>query len=197
MPVNLVSAGGGTTTLTPASSASNYTVTLPAGTGTVAVNGVSSSIVSGTAVSPTSGSTVDFTGIPSWVKRITINFAAVSANGGSGPLFVQLGTSSGVTTTGYNAFGARVNSASAAAYTAPTTYFYMVSLNAASDAISGVCTITNLTGNTWCAMSVCGDASMIGYGSGSISLAATLDRVRISTSSPDTFDAGSINILYE
>ena len=37
MPVNLLSAGGGTTTLTTASSASNFTLTLPATTGTVAL----------------------------------------------------------------------------------------------------------------------------------------------------------------
>jgi hypothetical protein len=39
MPVNLLSAGGGTTTLTTASSASNFTLTLPATTGTMAIQG--------------------------------------------------------------------------------------------------------------------------------------------------------------
>ena len=38
MPVNLISAGGGTTTLTPASSASNYTLTLPSYTGNILTN---------------------------------------------------------------------------------------------------------------------------------------------------------------
>jgi hypothetical protein len=35
MPINLLSAGGGTTTLTTASSGSNFTVTIPAATGSV------------------------------------------------------------------------------------------------------------------------------------------------------------------
>jgi hypothetical protein len=42
MPVNLLSSGGGTTTLTNAASASNFTLTLPAATGTVLTNAAQS-----------------------------------------------------------------------------------------------------------------------------------------------------------
>ena len=44
----------------------------------------------GTAVASTSGTSVDFTSIPSWVKRITVMFNGVSTSGTSNPL-VQLG----------------------------------------------------------------------------------------------------------
>jgi hypothetical protein len=45
MPVNLLSAGGGTTTLTTASSASNFTLTLPAVTGTVATTATAGKVL--------------------------------------------------------------------------------------------------------------------------------------------------------
>lgn len=64
MPVNLVSAGGGTTTLTPASSASSYTITLPAATGTAMVSGnmpaFSAYQSSGQAISTTTTTKISF-----------------------------------------------------------------------------------------------------------------------------------------
>jgi len=92
MGVKLQSASAGSVELVAPSTASNYTATMPAGTGNVVVNGVNSSIVSGTAVASTSGTSIDFTSIPSWVKRITVMFNGVSTNGSSN-LLVQLGTS--------------------------------------------------------------------------------------------------------
>jgi len=57
-------------------------------------------IQSATAQASTSGTSIDFTGIPSWVKRITVMFSGVSTNGSSN-LLVQIGTSGGVDNTGY------------------------------------------------------------------------------------------------
>jgi len=56
---------------------------LTTGTGAI-YNGIQSS----TSVSTTSGTAIDFTNIPSWVKRITIMFNVVTTNSG---LYVQLG----------------------------------------------------------------------------------------------------------
>lgn len=198
MPVNLVSAGGGTTTLTPASSASNYTVTLPAGTGTVSVNGISSNIVSGTAVSPTSGSTVDFTGIPSWVKRITVMIAGVTKSSGTSGVLIRLGTSGGFVSSGY---------ASGGAYTGPsgggstqTAGFPFGSGYGAGDVMQGNATITNITGNTWVWSSIMGQSNN-GYvilAGGSIALGGTLTQLRLTNiTGTDTFGGGTINILYE
>ena len=83
MPVKLNSTGGGSITLTAPSTASDYTATLPAGTGSVVVAGSSSALTQGTAQASTSGTSIDFTGIPSWVKRITIMLSGVSTSGTS------------------------------------------------------------------------------------------------------------------
>jgi hypothetical protein len=172
------------------------TITVPNGTGTIAVQGVSTNIVSGTAVASTSGTSIDFTSIPSWVKRITVMFNGVSTNGASYPM-VQLGTSGGVTTTGYLAGGVESGSIRSAF----TTGFGTVS-GAGSNLIYGSYVITLITGNTWVSSNnMMFNQAGIYYqvtGAGSIALGGTLDRVRITTvNGTDTFDAGSINILYE
>ena len=68
--------------------------------GTTGVQGNSGAFVQGTSAASTSGTSIDFTSIPSWVKRVTVVFHNVSTNGSSNPI-VQIGTSSGVTTSGY------------------------------------------------------------------------------------------------
>ena len=169
-------------------------------TGTLQANGVTGSVyplVLGTAVASTSGTAIDFTGIPSWVRRITVMFNNVSLSGTS-RLVVRLGTSSGVVATGYTAVAIAINSASSTAGAAETTGF-SVFQNTAADTASGHMVITRITGNTWVAShTVRVAATICGIGSGDVVLAADLDRVRITTvGGTDTFDAGSINILFE
>ena len=60
--------------------------------------------------------------------------------------------------------------------------------------------ITNISGNSWVSFGSYGYTGFAGSGSsgGNKELSATLDRIRITTvNGTDTFDAGSINILYE
>lgn len=195
MGVKLVSSGGGSVEINPPATASSFTATMPAGTGTVAVNGVSGTLVSGTAVASTSGTSIDFTGIPSWVKRITVMFQGVSTNGTSNRI-VQIGTSGGVVTSGY--LGATTLIGSTVVTTSVTAGFGMYT-NSAADVTSGQMVITNITGNAWIASVVVkiASANMV-IGSGDLTLGGTLDRIRITTvNGTDTFDAGSINILYE
>jgi hypothetical protein len=147
-----------------------------------------------TAQATTSGTSKDFTSIPSWVKRITVMLQGVSGNGASHNL-LQLGTSSGVTTSGYvcsyGYFGAPFS----------TTAGFGVYAGAAGEVVHGNAIITNLTGNTWVfsySGGVSGTSTLGAGGGGSIALGATLDRVRLThVNGTDTFDAGSINILYE
>lgn len=154
-------------------------------------------ITSGTAVNAATGSptSIDFTSIPSWVKRITVMFQGVSTNGTS-ILLVQLGTGSTTfTTSGY--LGA-VNSANS--ITNQTTGFGVVGQGSAANVIHGSMIITNVTGNAWCSAGTIylSSAALGGGGAGSVSLAAALTAVRITTvNGTDAFDAGSINILYE
>ena len=165
------------------------------------INGIGSSIItSGTAVASTSGTSIDFTSIPSWVKRITVMFSGVSTNGSSLPQ-IQLGTSSGEETTGYSAISTVVTTTNNTTRGATaTTGFILVYSSAAASTFSGAVVFTLLASNAWtCAGGLfdAPDVSNISM-SGVKTLSGTLDRVRITTvNGTDTFDAGSINILYE
>ena len=182
---------GSITVSAPAVAGSN-TQTLVATTGTLAP------IVSGTAVASTSGTSIDFTGIPSWVKRITVMFSGVSTNGTSNPI-VQLGTSSGVTTSGYVGTGSEAGSTTAAtSYTAG----FGIRSAVATNTVQGIITLCclNASTNVWVASGVTAQPSsaFTHQIAGTVTLSGTLDRVRITTvGGTDTFDAGTINILYE
>ena len=174
------------------------TITSPTITGASISTMASSVITSGTAVATTSGTSITFTGIPSWVKRITMMFNAVSTNGSS-YYQIRLGTSGGVVATGY---------ASASMYTSggglnavnSTTGFQFHNISSGYNA-NGSMTITNLTSNTWTATgsvanTTGGDFTF--FAAGGIALGGVLDRISLTTvNGTDTFDAGSINILYE
>ena len=99
MGVKLVSASGGSVEINPPATASSFTATMPAGTGNVVVAGINSAITAATAQASTSGTSIDFTGIPSWVKRITVMFSGVSTIGSSYTI-IKLGDSGGVETKG-------------------------------------------------------------------------------------------------
>ena len=151
-------------------------------------------INSGTAVASTSGTSIDFTGIPSGTKRITVLFQGVSLNGSSN-IQIQLGDSGGIETTGYVG-GAWTNNVTVTSTTGALISGGYIS----AWAYSGTSTIFNFDSNTW-VFSSCGAASNNGnptLGGSSKSTSATLDRIRITTlNGTDAFDAGSINILYE
>jgi hypothetical protein len=152
-----------------------------------------------TAQATTSGTSKDFTGIPSWVKRITVMFNGVSTNGTSTPI-VQLGSGS-FTTSGYlgssTNIGATINTTNCSAYTTGIGVVHAVS---ATSIIRGTVSIVNVSGNVWIASATIAfsDATVVSNGASNVTLSGTLDRVRITTvNGTDTFDAGSINILYE
>jgi hypothetical protein len=188
----------GTVTVTVPAVAGTNTVTIPAVTGTAVVSGQNSAITAGTAVASTSGTTVDFTGIPSWVKRITVMFSGVSTSGSSNKL-LQLGSGS-VTTTGYTSIGGTMYVGAAYVGMATSTAGFIMGDNSGTNNIYGTYVFTLVTGNTWVGSSSA-NTSGTNYAlvsSGNITLSGALDRVRITTvNGTDTFDAGSINILYE
>jgi hypothetical protein len=164
---------------------------------TVDSTGAYGTVESGTAVASTSGTSIDFTGLPSWVKRITVMFNDVSTNGSS-IVQVQLGAGS-VTSSGYIAYSAFTGPSSGA--TSYTTGMGMF-LGVADARRMGHMILTNVSGNIWLSSHVLGTfGSAANYsviGGGNVTLGGTLDRVRITTvNGTDTFDAGSINILYE
>jgi hypothetical protein len=154
-------------------------------------------ITSGTAVASTSGTAIDFINIPSTTKRITVMFAGVSTSGTSSHL-LQLGTSAGVTTSGYICSAVRFFQSGTLATDNFTTGFGTNSQDSAG-LYSGSIVISKFSGNNWVVQGNIGmNTTLFHVTAGSISLAAVLDRIRITTvNGTDTFDAGSINILYE
>jgi hypothetical protein len=170
------------------------------GSASVTINsGAILGITSGTAVASTSGTSIDFTGIPSWVKRITVMLNGVSTSGSSLPR-IQLGSGS-PTTSGY--LGAQINVTSGQAVGGAniTAGFDIQAFSpSAASLYSGAVTFTLTSGNNWAGTGLVGQqaSASLGMVAGYVPLAGVLDRVRITTvNGTDTFDAGTINILYE
>jgi hypothetical protein len=210
--VAIKGANTGTATFTIESPATNTdrTLVLPDAAGTIVTNTATQTLTNktieggaltlATAVTA-SGTSVDFTSIPSWVKRITVMFDGVSTNGTSN-ILIQLGNAGGVETTGYagntfNTFdGGTINvgvwSAGAVVHVASTGATYQGSVGA-----------TIFSGNSWVfsgsvSPSLTNSNNRMSILSGSKTLSDILDRIRITTvNGTDTFDAGSFNILYE
>jgi hypothetical protein len=149
-----------------------------------------------TAVASTSGTAIDFTGIPSWAKRVAIIFNGVSTNGASQPL-IQIGSGS-VTTTGYISGSANVFGTNQCGVSTSTAGFPVNDLSA-GNLRYGSFTLMNISGNIWvCNYTLAANSGAVASGGGSVSLSGALDRARITTvNGTDTFDAGSINIMYE
>lgn len=186
-----------TTNLVHPSSTTNNIVLASDGTTTIA--SPSNIIKSGTAVASTSGTSIDFTGFPSWVKRVTVMFNGVSLSG-TADFLVQIGAGS-ITTTGYNNSVVRHGTSAGNVYSSSTSGFLLGTSNgAATDVTYGNVVLTNVSGNSWVVLGSIGTLTNggISQSRGGIALAGTLDRIRITTSNgTDAFDAGSINILYE
>ena len=154
-------------------------------------------LTSGTAVASTSGTSIDFTSIPSWVKRIIVMLNGVSTNGSSNKM-LQIGTTSGLETSGYA--GTTGNGGGGASVS--STGFNLDQSLAATFASAGIATISLVGSNIWifsCSIGYsAGTSTAVAIGGATKTLAGTLDRIRITTvNGTDTFDAGSINILYE
>jgi hypothetical protein len=209
-----------TTSFTGATSGASTTLTASSVTGTIQVGQViaGTNIAAGTTItalgtgtggvgtytiSPASTGTVsgtitvvgvDFLSIPSSTKRITVMLRGVSTNGTS-IVQLQLGDSGGIETTGY-AGSARFSGAA----TAFSAGFLVDQAGSAAYVREAVYTLINISGNNWMGTCLNGlsNQAEVFYCAGSKTLSDTLDRVRITTvNGTDTFDAGSINIIYE
>ncbi len=189
-------ANGGSGVTTSTGTGAVVLGTSPSISGAVLSTMASSVITSGTAVASTSGTSIDFTGIPSWVKRITVMFNGVSTSGTSNHL-LQIGSGS-VQTTGYVSL---TTLSLTAAYTGTSTAGMISFSDNAAYAKHGAFVFSSFGSNTWVMTGTVINTTTTAlgtYSSGSVALSGTLDRVRITTvNGTDTFDAGSINILYE
>jgi hypothetical protein len=166
-------------------------------TGVIVYNAAQPRLVSGTVIN-VSGTSVDFSGIPIWAKRVTVTFKSLSTNS-TNIIQCQLGSLSPVTT-GY--VGALHRSGSQ--FYNITTGLGLVPATGAISNNTGSAVFTLLTGNIWVGTcTALGEVASSGFflSSTSVTLPGTLDSLRLigsSTGAPsDTFDNGSVNILYE
>lgn len=207
MTLRLNGSTSGYTEIDAPASAGNNTLRLPTGNGSAGnilgtdgagnLSWVNGRMVLETAKTAT-GTEVDFTDIPSWVKRITVMFSGVSTNGSSNWL-VRLGDAGGIESTGYLSYSLRLavtGVADGATYTAG--FGLAVATSAAN--CHGQVTLTTAGSNIWTCNGLLArtDASNGVLVAGAKTLSDTLTQIRVTTSGgSNTFDAGTINILYE
>lgn len=154
----------------------------------------------GTAVTA-SGTSVDFTSLPSWIKRVTVLLNGVSLSGAA-LLRFRLGTSSGFVTTGYNTTSWAFNSVTGNAIQQQSAGFAVYDAAPdTGDIYYGKIVFENISGNTWIGTgNFCqaGTTTTVYNVNGSIALASALTQLQVTSSNgTDTFDAGTINIIYE
>jgi hypothetical protein len=168
------------------------------GPGSITPAQLSQPFTSGTAVASTSGTAIDFTGIPSWVKRITVMLSDVSTNGAS-LLRMQLGVGGVATTTGYlgSSFASAGGGVANATFSSGVDF---ADTSADADRKHGNTVFTSVTGNTWSftGMINLSNTGRCSYVAGSVPLGGTLNMVRVTTvNGTNAFDFGTINIMYE
>lgn len=143
-----------------------------------------------------SGTVKEFTGIPSWVNRITVMFNQVSTGGGSAYL-VQIGTGGVATTSGYTSHSAFAQISASATGGTTSTSGFVIHHTLSSYVMSGILTISHMGSNLWVASGVLGNSTYSSPCSGSVTLGGTLNFLRVTSATPDTFNGGSVNISYE
>lgn len=136
---------------------------------------------------------ITFTSIPTWAKRITIAISQLSANS-TGNILLQVGDGSTYDTTGY--IGSATTQAGTS--TAMSTGFMIVNSSAAANVYSGIVTLVNLDGNTWCEQGMLAlSAGGTRESAGVRVMSAALQSLRLYIDGSQLFDAGSVNVLYE
>lgn len=204
MPITL---NGTTGVVTPGATVGSITGILKATSGVVAqavagtdyLTSTSGGSITLATAQTASGTSDDFTGIPSWVKRITVMFNGVSTNGTS-PIRIQIGGSS-IESSGYNGCSIRTAGDGSIGQTSFSNGFDFFNIGSASLNYFGSCVLSLITNNIW---SITGtlayptaNSSFNGI-AGTKQTSSSLSIVRITTvNGTDQFDAGTINISYE
>jgi hypothetical protein len=148
----------------------------------------------------TSGTSIDFTSIPTWVKKITMQLVGVSTNGTSN-LLMQLGDSGGVETSGY--LGSAVGLTNGLGSRSRQLYNWLRHpewRRYECESRKVVITLEDSTQFTWVATGLLGYSDSAAF---CMTPALNLPRQHwiafgiTTVNGSDTFDAGAINVLYE
>jgi hypothetical protein len=151
-----------------------------------------------TAQATTSGTSFEYTGLPSWVTKITLMLKEVSLSGGD-DFLVQLSTGGVYTVTGYLSTSLFIAAATANGSVSDTTGFVILA-NVAANSHSGHLVLTRFSAadHTWIASGVVRrSTTAVDACAGMVTLSGLMDGIRIKASGANTFDAGSINIMLE
>jgi hypothetical protein len=147
----------------------------------------------------TTNTSIDFTSIPSWVKRLTVVFHTLSLSGSAYGL-IQLGDSGGVETTGYTSSANYLQGGLGSGNVSSTAGIILIN-GVNVNQLTGSVVFNNINSNTWVATGMWNYSQASGttaWTAGDKTLSGTLDRIRItSDNGTDTFDLGTVNIIYE
>jgi hypothetical protein len=193
----------------PATVATNLTLTAPAADGSadqsLVTNGSGvlsfasrSRLVRGTSVASTSGVSISFTSLPNWIKKITMMINGVSTSG-SADILIRLSTGGVFASSGYVS-NMQVVQGGVATAAVQNTVGFVIYASSATVVATGTYQFVNNDGNGWIGTSVLAYEHAVsgGYGGGRVTLGGVLDGILIVTANgSDTFDAGSVNIIYE
>lgn len=163
---------------------------------------ITKKLTPGTSKTFTSATTFwDFTGIPSWAKRITFVATGLNVSGSSLSVatILQLGTSAGIENSGYSSAGLYF-AFNASVGPAPGAASGLLIAMAGGGTITAI--INNVTGNSW---AVSGSSYVNGNPSAyactyfsSKTIAGPLTTVRLTTTAGTAnITAGTANIFYE
>ena len=162
---------------------------------------ITSGITLSTSQASTSGTAINFTGIPSWAKRVTITCSNLSTNGTS-DLFLRLGNGA-VIATGYLSSTSSITGTVAASNLATTGFSFTQTTGVVAAATFNHTFVLNLIDVPTFRWVCTGLGSRSDTGvtytiAGSLTLTSVLDRISITTANgTDLFDLGLVNMSYE
>jgi hypothetical protein len=157
------------------------------------------------ATSQTSGTpsatvaTVSFTGIPTWAKRITMTFVDVQTLASGTPAIVA-GSGGTYDLTGYASINSNIGASTVSSSASATTSWDIITGGGSSNVYNGQIVITKHSGNTYTI------ASQLRYGTSSTTLSTGSKtftnpignlQLRMSGTSTDKFNGGSVNVIWE
>jgi len=140
-----------------------------------------------------SGTAFDFLSIPAGANRVDVIFDEVSLSGVDN-LLVRVGPAAGVVTTGYSSQSVALGGSNVG--TSSTSGFVII-VSGAARGFTGTLRLRRVGGNTWVSDhngEIQGLTAAVA-GGGRIALAGPLDRIRVTRTGSNTFDAGQVSIL--
>lgn len=187
---NSVLIGAGTSAITSVAPSTSGNVLTSNGTAWTSAAAGSSVIAFGTANSPTSASSVTFTGIPAGTNRVEIIYAGITW-GTSDLMYTQLGDSGGIETSGYLA-SASSHSESVEA----TVGFRHHNNGMTSQGAAAIIQYSRVTGNIWSMHSV-SRGNLTNSAAGSKTLSGELTQLKVYSVLGNDMTAGTIQISYQ